>query len=101
MADHLRVDAGEFKVGGGIFAAAGNNDFSGAGLAQERLHNRFDGEKLEVNGGVEFIENNRFVKTRGNGSSSNFPAAFGFNVVNFLLLTAPNNGIPTTAVVID
>lgn len=42
VADHLRVDTSQFKVGGGIFAATGNNDFSGAGLAQERLYNRLD-----------------------------------------------------------
>ena len=62
VADHLGVDAGQIEVGGLVFAAAGDDHFGFRWFAQQRLHDRFLRQQLQIHRWVEFIEDHGFVE---------------------------------------
>ena len=100
MAHHLGVNAGQIEIGRQVFAAARDDHLGVAGFAQQGLHDRFHRQQLEIHRGIEFVEDHRFVEAAGNGRAGDFPGPLGFDVVDRLLLTAPDDRITAGAQVI-
>ena len=101
VADHLGVDAGQIEVGRGVLAAPGQDHLGFGRLAQQGLHDRLHRNQLEIHGGVDLIEDHRFVEAAGDRRAGNFPGPLRFDVINRLLLAAPDDRITAGAQVID
>ena len=83
-----------------MLAASGQDHFSLSRLAQQGLHDRLHRNQLQINGGVDLIEDHGLVETTGDRRTGDLPSALGLDVINRLLLTAPDDGVPARAQVI-
>ena len=95
------MDAGQIEVGRLVFATAGDDDFGFGRLAEKGLNNRLHRNQFKIHAGIEFIEDDSFIEPTGDGGSGNFPCALCFDVIDRLLLTSPDDGIPAGAKMIN
>ena len=100
MAHHLGVHRSQVEIGRAVFTAAGEDYFRFSGFAQQGLHDRLHRQQLQINCGVDFIEDHCFVEAAGDGGAGDLPSTLGFHVVDRLLLAAPHDRVAPGAQVI-
>ena len=94
------MNAGQIEIGRRVFAAPRDDHFCFCRFAQQGLQDRFDGQQLQVDCGVQLIEDHGFVEAAGDGGPCDLPGPLGLHVVNRLLLAPPDDGIAAGAEVV-